>query len=141
MRAVAHDFQEQDPPHTLRLPRSSWATDSLVTPVAVATGNGFQPHDAYIGTFWVPAIGPGAVEDLLRLLIAARRSRSIPEPMFLSTLLVEGLVVITGGVILVPDPIPALGARARNRLPVRLRAAHARFMLERVPESDRSVAR
>lgn len=86
-------------------------------------------------------MGPGAVEDLLRLVTAARRTVEIPEPIFLSTLLIEGLVVVHGDRILVPDPIPPLGRWARSRLSPALRAEHAAFMLALRSEPDRYGSR
>lgn len=93
--------------------------------------DGFDPADPYIRRFWVAAIGPGAVEDLLRLVVAGRKSKPIPEPLYLSALIIEGLVVARGLSIAVPDPIPPLGPVSRRRLRGSLKAEHARFILER----------
>jgi hypothetical protein len=108
-----------------------------VRPAIVPIENGFQPEDAYVRRYWVASIGPGAVEDLLRLVTAGRRNLEIAEPLFLSTLLTEGLAAVHGDQILVPDPIPGLGQWARGRLAPGLRAEHAAFMLARSPVSDR----
>ena len=139
MRAVAHDRPEQNPPHASHRNGGSWATVSRrrVRPAIVPIEDGFQPEDVYVRRYWVASMGPGAVEDLLRLVTAARRNLEIPEPIFLSTLLTEGLAAVQAGLILVPDPIPPLGQWARARLAPGLRAEHAAFILARQPEPDR----
>lgn len=139
MRAVAHDLPEQNPPHASHRNGGSWATVSRrrVRPAIVPIEDGFQPDDVYVRRYWVASIGAGAVEDLLRLVTAGRRTLEIPEPLFLSTLLTEGLAAVRGDLILVPDPIPGLGQWARARLTPGLRTEHAAFMLARSPASDR----
>lgn len=99
--------------------------------------DGFDPSDPYVRRYWVAAIGPGAVEDLMRLVTAGRRSIPISEPLYLHTLIVEGLAVCDGTDISVSDPIPPLGPKARQLLKGSLRAEHARLMLQR-PASSRS---
>lgn len=139
MRAVAHDLPEQNPPHASHRNGGSWATVSRrqVRPAIVPIEDGFQPDDVYVRRYWVASIGAGAVEDLLRLVTAGRRTLEIPEPLFLSTLLTEGLAAVRGDLILVPDPIPGLGQWARARLTPGLRTEHAAFMLARSPAPDR----
>lgn len=143
MRAVAHEFLDAPTPHASLPGESSWATDSRrsVRPTVVPTEGGFAPEDPYVRRYWVAAIGAGAVEDLLRLVAAARRSVTIPEPVFLATLLTEGLAHAAGDRVMVPDPIPALGPRARNRLGPELRTEHAQVLLARQPACDRSSTR
>lgn len=138
MRAVAHDRPEQNPPHASHRNGGSWAAASRrrVRPAIVPIHDGFEPDDAYVRRYWVAAIGPGAVEDLLRLVTAARRDLEIAEPRFLPTLLTEGLAAVHADLILVPYPIPGLGQWARARLAPGLRAEHAAFMLARSPVSD-----
>lgn len=133
MRAVAHDLGQSSRSHTSH-PEGSWATATrrLVRPVPVAIDDGFEPDDPYVRRYWVAAIGQGAVADLLRLVVAARRKVLIPEPTFLSTLISEGLASAVWDQVSVPDPIPPLGAVARKRLAPSLRAEHASFMLARV---------
>lgn len=103
----------------------------MIQPVAIPIGDGFQPSDPYIRRYWVAAIGQGPVADLLRLVVAARKQIPIPEPVFLSTLISEGLATVSSNRVAVPDPIPPLGAVARQRLGGVLRAEHAKFMLAR----------
>ncbi len=141
MRTVAHDLLQQPTPHAST--RGSWATDSrrLIRPEVIATIAGFEPDDIYIRRFWVAAIGSGAVEDLLRMVIAGRRNVAIAEPCFLPTLILEGLAHAVADRIQVPDPIPALGPTARMRLRPSLRSEHARHLLARRPPADRSSTR
>ncbi|MCZ7532510.1 MAG: hypothetical protein M5U23_03725 [Acidimicrobiia bacterium] len=73
--------------------------------------------DPYIRRFWIAAIGPGAVADLLRLAAAAQSGRSLPIPVHFSTLLRERLVRFDSGVLLVPDRVPPLPRSLVDRLP------------------------
>lgn len=68
--------------------------------------DGVEPSDPYVRRFWVAALGPAAVTDLLRLCAAAHRDRAIPQPLSLPILLSEGLVAWTDGHLVVPHPLP-----------------------------------
>lgn len=83
--------------------------------------DGFTMTDPYVRRFWVAAIGPGAVADLLRLAAAAQSGRSLPIPVHLSTLLRERLARYDNGTLFVPDRVPPLPRPHIDRLapPVR----------------------
>ncbi len=72
--------------------------------------------DPYVRRFWIAAIGPGAVADLLRLAAAAQSGRSLPIPVHLPTLLRERLARYDNGTLFVPDRIPPLPPSLANRL-------------------------
>jgi hypothetical protein len=79
--------------------------------------------------FWTSAIGPGAVADLLRLAVAARRDRSLPLPVHLHVLIREGLARCSNGLLLVRPTVPPLSVTHVLRLPPALRREHARYRL------------
>ena len=83
--------------------------------------DGVDPSDAYVRRFWVAALGPAAVTDLLRLSAAARRDLAIPLPLSLPVLLSEGLVAWLDGQLAVPHPLPRVpNARLRRGLCLRV---------------------
>ena len=85
---------------------------------------GFAMTHAYVRQFWVAAIGPGAVADLLRLAAAAQSGRSLRKPIHLPSLLTEGLVSHAGGTLYVPKSIPRVPPRLVKSMPPALRRAH-----------------
>ena len=91
------------------------------TPTPLPGGDGFRPTDPYVRRYWVAAIGPGAVADLLRLAAAAQSGRSLPMPIHLPVLLREGLVRRSGDTVGVAVTIPPLPRTLAERLPTRLR--------------------
>ncbi len=86
---------------------------------------GYPPDHPYVLRFWVAAIGPGAVTDLLRLMKAAAEHRGIRRPHHLAELAREDLLRFRAGRVLVRRTVPPLGARQVRRLPPVLRAEHA----------------
>ena len=87
--------------------------------------DGFSMTHAYVRTFWVAAIGPGAVADLLRLAAAAQSGRSLKMPTHLAVLAREGLAGRDeSGTIRVPAIVPKLTPTQAHRLPPRLRREH-----------------
>lgn len=82
---------------------------------------GYEMTDPYVRRFWVAAIGPGAVADLLRLAAAAQGDRSLRTPVHLSTLLSEGLVRCIDGSVIVPDRVPPLPRSHAEGLAPRIR--------------------
>ncbi|MGF1666174.1 MAG: hypothetical protein ACFCVC_07850 [Acidimicrobiia bacterium] len=82
--------------------------------------DGVAPDDPYVRTYWVAAVGPAAVVDLLRLAAAARAARAIPAPVNLPMLLSEGLVSWREGELAVLDPLPRVSAAHLKRRGVRL---------------------
>jgi hypothetical protein len=92
----------------------------FVTPTRVpGPGDGVEPDDPYVRRYWVAAVGPAAVVDLLRLAAAARTSRAIPAPLNLPLLLSEGLVCWTDGRLAVLDPLPRVSTARLKRRGVR----------------------
>jgi hypothetical protein len=88
---------------------------------------GYTTDHPYVRRFWTSVIGPGAVADLLRLAVAARRDRSLPRPVHLHLLIREGLARCTGGILFVRPTVPPLSAQHVLRLPPALRREHARY--------------
>jgi hypothetical protein len=74
--------------------------------------------------FWTPAVGPGAVADLLRLMTAARRRRSLRQPLHLADLARVGLVRFADGRVWVHNTVPPLSPEQVRRLPPALRSEH-----------------
>jgi len=101
------------------------------------TDLGFTTDHPYVRRFWTSVIGPGAVADLMRLAVAARRDRSLPLPIHLPVLVREDLARSLQGAVFVRPTVPPLEARHVLRLPPALRREHARFRLEK---ADRTPA-
>jgi hypothetical protein len=74
--------------------------------------------------FWTSAVGPGAVADLLRLMTAARRGRSLRQPLHVAELARAGLVRFSDGRLWVRDTVPVLSPHQVQRLPPALRGEH-----------------
>lgn len=89
-----------------------------------ASATGFAPSHPYVRTFWTAVIGPGPVAELLRVIAAARRRRSIPHPLFLPVLCREELVHYAWGTVWVRDVVPTLGLRQQSLLSPGLRQRH-----------------
>jgi len=88
----------------------------------------FDPSDPYVRRFWVAAIGPGAVTELLRLIRAAGEGKSVRLPRSLPVLLKAGLVRSDSGWLIVSARIPEVPVELRWRFPPRLAAEHTRFV-------------
>lgn len=78
--------------------------------------DGFAMTDPYVRRYWVAAIGPGAVADLLRLAAAAQSGRSLRTPTHLSTLVRYGLVRRSPGSVIVLESVPPLPRDLHDRL-------------------------
>lgn len=89
---------------------------------------GHDPDDPAVRRYWSALVGPGAVADLLRLTVAARRGRRLRRPLHLPSLLREGLVRRDGEAILVPARVPALDDGQQRRLHPSLRAEYRRTL-------------
>ena len=95
--------------------------------LAEGSPEGCAPTDPYVRTFWLPIIGPGAVADLLRVAAAAQRGRPLKLPMYLPTLIREGLAHVDHtGTVQVCDRVPPLNPTQVRRLPPALRRRHQR---------------
>lgn len=119
-------------------PAPGAAEVTLVRPTALprpyiqprlAPANGHPSHaidDPMIRRYWSALVGPGAVADLLRLTVAARRGKRLRRPLHLSSLLREGLVLRDGEAIVVPERVPCLDDGQQRRLHPSLRAEYRR---------------
>jgi len=104
--------------------RPTVAVRPLVSPVMwpAEAVFGYAPEDPYIRRYWTAVLGPGAVADLLRLMVAAKRKRKIPRPVFLADLAREGLVLLLEDRVWVRPRVPPLAPRHIRRLHPSLRA-------------------
>jgi hypothetical protein len=87
--------------------------------------DGMKSDSIYIRRFWVAAIGPGAVADLLRTIRAGQQKRTVTYPIYLHVLVQSGLAAFDGARVTVPHPVPLLPAHLVRRLPPALRREHA----------------
>jgi len=96
-------------------------------PVKLIDGTvGFDASDRYVRRFWVAAMGPGAVAELLRLVSAAGKGEEVRLPRYLPQLIRAGLVTIRDGFLAVPERIPPVPPEMRWRFPPDLSAEHTR---------------
>jgi hypothetical protein len=86
--------------------------------------DGLDPSDPYIRKFWVAALGPGAVAELLRLVSAASKGEEVRLPRHLPQLLRAGLVSIANGRLTVLQRIPEVPPELRWRFSPDLAAEH-----------------
>jgi hypothetical protein len=91
----------------------------------VATG--IDPSDPYVRRFWVAALGPGAVAELLRLVRAAAKGEEVRLPRHLPQLLRANLVSIVEGTLAVVRLIPPVPVEMRWRFSPDLAAQHAEW--------------
>ena len=89
------------------------------------TNAGFDPSHPYVRTYWTAVLGPGAVAELLRVICAAKRQRTIPHPLFLPVLCREGLVHYAERAVWVGAKIPPLDRHHVARLAPDLRRRHS----------------
>jgi hypothetical protein len=78
--------------------------------------------------FWVAAIGPGAVAELLRLMRAAEKREEVRLPRYLPLLLRAGLVRARPEGLVVLDLLPIVPIELRWRFPPGLSAEHSRVL-------------
>ncbi len=103
-----------------------------VVPVELSSGEeGFKPSDPYVRRFWVAAIGPGAVTELLRLVRAAGKGEEVRLPRHLPTLIKAGLVTISDGALVVHGCLPVVPHELRWRFPPNLAQEHTTVIGER----------
>lgn len=93
-------------------------------------GDGLEASDPYVRKFWVAALGPGAVAELLRLVSAARKGEEVRLPRHLPQLLRADLVTVVDGTLAVSRTIPLVPADMRWRFPPDLAAQHAAWLAE-----------
>lgn len=106
---------------TLLIRRTAQVRSQITPTIVPSTDGGFPVTHPYVRRYWVAAIGPGAVADLLRLAAAAQSGRSLRMPTHLPTLLREGLVIRNGNDVAIPNLIPQLPNSLLPRLTPRLR--------------------
>jgi hypothetical protein len=94
----------------------------------IESADGFEASDPYVRRFWVAALGPGAVAELLRLVSAAGKGEEVRLPRYLPQLLRAGLVSIHDGTLAVLGRIPPVPAEMRWRFRPDLAAEHASLM-------------
>jgi hypothetical protein len=87
-----------------------------------------DPADPYVRRFWVAALGPGTVAELLRLVRAAGRGEEVRLPRNLPALLRTGLVSIVDGSVGVVSRFPPVPEELRWRFPPALHAEHDRWL-------------
>lgn len=90
--------------------------------------DGMRSESIYHRRFWVAAIGPGAVADLLRVIRAAQRKRTVRRPIYLHVLVQSGLATCDGTTITVPNPVPLVPPHLLKRLPHPLQREHATWL-------------
>lgn len=93
--------------------------------------DGVAPQDEYVRRFWVAALGPGAVADLLRLIAAGHAEKRIPRPLYLTSLARAGLARSLADRVIVPQRIPQVPDHLLRRLPPGLRDQHRRWVERR----------
>lgn len=87
-----------------------------------------HPSDPYVRRFWVAALGPGTVAELLRLVRAADRGEEVRLPRNLPALLRTGLVSVVDGCLGVAAAFPIVPPEMRWRFPPALAAEHRRWI-------------
>ncbi len=96
----------------------------------ISAESGIPPSDPYIRKFWVAAIGPGAVAELLRLVRAAGKGEEVRLPRYLPQLLRAGLVSVVDGTLAVRELVPQVPAELRWRFPPDIAVQHAAWLAE-----------
>lgn len=86
-----------------------------------AAPGGYAADHDYVRRYWTAAIGAGAVADLLRLMQAAKRRRSIRRPVNTPVLVRSGLLVGHANQIWVRSTVPPVPIELLPRLTPALR--------------------
>ena len=108
--------------------RSVWRRPSLVPRLWKDEQIGFPAQHPYVRRFWIAALGPGAVADLLRLMAAATKERPLPYPEYLHVLVRAGLVTPSLGTLWVRPSVPPLDEAQLRLLAPAVRSAHSRAL-------------
>ncbi len=102
-------------------PRPTVKRRAMVRPHLWTAPGGYPARHEYVRRYWTAALGPGAVADLLRLVQAAKRRRSIRRPLSLATLARVGLVVEQESRLYVRSTVPPVPPELWPRLTPQLR--------------------
>lgn len=94
----------------------------------IRSSAGFRPDDPYVRRFWVAALGPGAIAELLRLVRAAEKGEGVRLPRYLPQLLKANLVTSSSGALAVSNRIPAVPRELQWRFPPSLAGEHTRWL-------------
>lgn len=97
----------------------------------IPSNNGIEPSDPYVRRFWVAALGPGAVAELLRLVSAAGKGEEVRLPRHLPQLLRSGLVSVVGDTLAVVERLPVVPAEMRWRFPPGVAGEHSKWLADR----------
>lgn len=93
----------------------------MVKPRMWAAPGGYPADHDYVRRYWTAAIGAGAVADLLRLMQAAKRRRSIRRPVNTPVLARSGLVLGHEDTLWVRSTVPPVPIELLSRLTPALR--------------------
>ncbi len=93
----------------------------MVKPRLWTAPSGYPANHDYVRRYWTAAIGAGAVADLLRLMQAAKRKKSIRRPVNTPALVRSGLVVGHANQLWVRSTVPSLPTELLPRLTPALR--------------------
>jgi hypothetical protein len=96
----------------------------------IPSEDGLEASDPYVRKFWVAALGPGAVAELLRLVSAAGKGEAVRLPRHLPQLLKAGLVSVAEGTLAVREKIPRVPAEMRWRFTPDVAAQHAAWLAD-----------
>ena len=102
----------------------------MVKPRLWTAPGGYPPDHVYVRRYWTAAIGAKAVADLLRLMQAAKRRRSIRRPVGTPVLARSGLVLGSGSALWVRSTVPPLPSEMLRRLPPALRHELAQLIAD-----------
>ena len=94
----------------------------------IARPSGFEPSHPYVRKFWVAALGPSAVAELLRLISAAAKGEEVRLPRYLPQLLRAGLVELRNGALAVVERVPPVPKEMRWRFSPGVSADHSRVL-------------
>lgn len=84
--------------------------------------------DPYVRRFWVAAIGPDAVAELLRIIRAGEKGESVRLPRNLPALLRTGLLKASSEGLIASSRLPIVPRELRWRFTPALNSEHSRWL-------------